>query len=405
MAEIRLSRFAGLKNTVPVERLNDGFRRPGQPESDVTPADLIVADNVDIDDSFGLAVRPGIELKNAAIATSLWSNGETALFVGSNNLYRLNKDFSETLLVSDVGDTICCLQISDRIFWSDGLEATGVIESGANRSWGLPIPDDITISPASGQMAAGSYLVSLSYVRDSFIEGGASFPVRIDLPENSGIRINWTDVPDEVAYIRMYCSQVNGDVLYKALDVRSSVLAATYTGGVLGYVIDTFLLEPPIPGHLMTWYKGRIYTASDVFLFATNPYGYELMDLREFMPVDGTRINMLMAVDGGIYVGTDNGVSFLTGTTFADFSITRIRDSAVIPGTAIYADGEKVTGNIEFSGIDVVLFCTDAGVVLGMPDGKLINLTYDRYRFNPGQFGAAIFKDTEINHQYLLFTR
>jgi hypothetical protein len=404
--EFSIDEFAGIKNTLYPERLNDGFKfdNPGF-QREIPPADLTVAENVDFDDSGYLISRDGLELKVSGEFHSLWSDGSTVLVVQNKVL----KSVSDTFTLSDIAtvqsNNLCYLALNNVIYWSDGVAATGAISNGVNRSWGLPIPRIQSVSSIPGEMFAGRYLLAIAYERNDGQESGVELPVLMTTVDGGGFRVTWdTDsIPLDVDRVILFSSDANGEQLFRVgsvaasigyMDIRSSLLISN--------PLKTRYLEKPPACSDLTYFNGRIYMAVGENILATAPYAYEMVDMLDFISVDGTPITMLRAVENGIFVGTQKGITFLGGKDLKDFTSTLVRESPVVKGSAVYADGMKVTGKKELSGLNVVLFTTDDSIMAGLPDGDLFNFTHDKYRFSGGSHAAAAFIDTNVKHQYLV---
>lgn len=404
--EFSISEFAGIRNTVYPERLNDGFKfdNPGF-QREIPPADLTVAENVDFDDSGYLVSREGLEFKVAGDFHSLWSDGTTALVVQDKVLKNLSTDFTLTSLATVQSDSLCYLSLNNVIYWSDGVAATGVIENGVNRSWGLAIPQIQSITRVPGELFAGRYLIAISYEREDGQESGVAMPVLMTAEVGGGFRVTWDidAIPSDVGRVILYSSDANGEQLFRIGSVASGVGYIELRSSLLkSNALRTKYLERPPACSDITYFNGRIYMAVGANIIATLPFGYELVDMLDFISVDGTQITMLRAVENGIFVGTQKGITFLGGKDLKDFTSTLVRESPVVKGSAVYADGMKVTGKKELSGLNVVLFTTEDSIMAGLPDGDLFNFTHDRYRFSGGSQAAAAFIDTNVKHQYLV---
>ena len=404
--EYSIKRFAGIKNTVYPERLNDGFEfdNPGF-QREVAPADLIEAVNVDFDDTGYVVSRDGTELKVSGEFYSLWSDGKIALVVQNKTLKSLSSSMVLSNLAGVAGNNLCYLSLNDRVYWSDGVSSTGVVEGGSNRSWGLPIPEIQVISRISGTLFAGRYQLAIAYERVDGQESGTAMPVLMSSAGGDGFRVQWSvsSVPSDVIGVILYASDANGEQLFRVGVAQASIGYMDFKTSLLkSNALKTRYLEKPPACSDITYFNGRIYMAVGQNIVATIPFGYELVDMLDFISVDGSEITMLRAVEDGIFVGTQRGITFLKGKDLRDFESTLVRESPVLKGSAVYADGMKVTGRKELVGLNIVLFTTVDSIVAGLPNGELFNFTYDQYRFSGGGQAAAAFIDTNVKHQYLV---
>lgn len=398
MADVSLSSFAGIRNTLPPERIQT------VPSRENARVDVVEAVNVDFDNSGQAARRDGTTLRRAGAAHSLWSGKQDCLFASGRTLYRLNADYSATALVADLaeGMPLAYLELDGRVYWSDGVH-NGIL-AGTPRAWGMPIPLSPSLAGIAGTLAAGTYLAALTTVREDGLESGAGLPASIVLGEGAGVRFGW-DVPTDasITHVNLYLSEPNGMVLYRAATVAAAAGVANVTGAALAVPINTQWLDQPPPGQALAYSRGRIYIAQGPFVFATAPHGYEHCDLRDYLALDGTHVGLLLGVDGGLFVGTQRATYFLSGARLEDMDRRVVVPAPVIPGSALLVDGMAATGNAELAGRELALFATTAGVCLGMPDGSIANLTAERYAMAAGAQGAAVFRHTDQHNQYLLF--
>jgi hypothetical protein len=242
----------------------------------------------------------------------------------------------------------------------------------------------------------------MTLVRNDGQESGCALAQRIDLPDNGGVHFSWA-VPDDTDIVgaHLYLTAPDGETLLLAAAVNVEDAGYTYTGGTRALPLATQWLDAPPPGTALALFKGRIYIAVGDVLYATMPLSYEHCDLRDFRAFDGSAIRVLGAVEGGLFVGTSEAVYFLAGAGFADHALLRKLDSPAIAGSLVSADGMAASGRAELADARVVLFATVDGIVMGLPDGSLQNLTRERFELPAMASGAAAFIEGPAS-QYLL---
>jgi hypothetical protein len=400
MPEKTIRRFAGINNKARPESLNGGWVVP---DREVSPADLTVGLNVDITDEYQLRSRLGQTVQIAGTQTSLWSDGDIALFVEGGQLIRLWPDMTTTTITSGVGSEVSYVRVDDTVYWTDGM-ATGVIESGIPRSWGLEAPIISGVgSINSGLLQGGSYQVAITGVRPNGIESGTNNLIRVPVIDNSSVVVNWIDPMDaEIQSVNVYVSNRDGEALFLAGNAPVSDKSFTHSGGQLSSPLNLQWFAKPPAGQLLAKYKGRILIAVGEYVFVTTPQGFEHVDMRDFISVDGSRITMIEALDDAFYVGTDRGVSYFKGDKFNDMTVIRSSSTGVVKGSSVVADGFKLFGRVELAGQTVVVFTTSDGVMAGLSDGDLVNLTESTYDLTTGTSSAAIFRSTSDIHQYIV---
>lgn len=399
MKELSIERFAGIQNTLPPERVNS------MPTPNTPSVDLVEAVNVDIDESGQLRRRAGSTLRVPGATHSLYANGELCLYVADGMMYRLAEDFTSTPVAGGLTDArMAYVEANGRIFHSNGA-VTAVFDAGRVRSWGIPLNlADVSATATTGAMPAGVYQFAMTLLRGDGQESGCALAHRIDLLDNAGITFSW-DVPADLSItdVALYVTMPDSETLLQAVVLDVELGSYTYTGGARSLPLATQWLDAPPAGSTLAAHKGRIYIGAGAFVYATAPLSYEHCDLRDFRAIDGSRINLIAAVEGGLFVGTEQGLYFMAGAAFTDNTLAHKMSARVVPGSLVMADGADVTGRTELAGQIVALLATADGIVMGMPDGSVKNFTRERFAMPQQQQGAAVFR-LQPTPQYLLST-
>lgn len=216
--------------------------------------------------------------------------------------------------------------------------------------------------------------------------------------------------------------QIANTVYFTSRSVSGKIVAGTYQpwgqrGGAAIFdspVVNPSPMLPAIAGKVLrhvplarfiTQYVGRMFFAAGPTVWWTELYKYDIIDAtKNFWQFEGV-ITMLKAVNDGIYVGTDEGCWFISGTT-AEPRRTRVMDGAVVPGSAVYIPSElgnpiaiqrKPDQDLQVS----VAFMTVHGFCLGQDGGTAINLTEDRMSFPQAVSATALFRRQDGVNQYL----
>lgn len=397
MKPVSIKGFRGINNLLSPESIQ------ALPTRDSSLVELVDAVNVDIDDAGGIQRRAGQHVLIPGAAHSLYSNGNDCLFVQDGMMYALNRELVPRAVAAGLGrEPMAYVTVGERVYHTNG-RFSAVYENGYVRSWGIDLGlTSVSASVTSGHLTAGTYLFAMTLLREDGQESGCAATQRITVPDGGGIVFSWA-VPDEPGIVRaaLYLSQADGETLFLADTANAADGSYTYTGGPRSLPLATQWLDKPPAGTSLAMYRGRIYIASGAHLFATTPLSYEHCDLRDYRSIDGSDIRLLAAVDSGLFIGTERAVYFLSGASFADNALVRKFDGNVVAGSLAAGDAGEILGNPQMNGMAGVMFATSAGVVLGMPDGSLINLTSDRYQMPAASTGAAVLH-VAPNHQYLL---
>jgi hypothetical protein len=150
---------------------------------------------------------------------------------------------------------------------------------------------------------------------------------------------------------------------------------------------------PPI-GHLLEIRNLRMFIAVDNILWYSEPGAFNLYRLASNYFGFPSRLRMIQAVDGGLWVSDSERIYFLGGEiapTIQEMPVQKKKaDYAAFEGSAVKVPGSRIGEGME--GI-VVVFATPEGVCIGTGDGQLINLTERKIALPSGLTGAGFYRD------------
>ncbi|MDD3885168.1 MAG: hypothetical protein PHW66_09615 [Gallionella sp.] len=385
------SSFMGLRNNVDAASMGRG--------------DLVDCINCDILDDLGVSRRKGFSSAlTTAIDRSLWASGDVCLGVGSNSLKLVNPDYTtKTLLTGLTAERpLSYTAVGDRVFWSNGAQK-GVVQDGANRSWGIDVPDLAAVTAGPGSLLPGLYQYAVTYLRSDGQESGASLAGTITLTAAGGIELTAIAVSTDpsVSYKAIYASSVGGETLYQAGVIANAATAFAIREPRMGASpLLTQFLQPPPAGEHIAYQNGYMLVANGVRLYPSEPYAPELFDYRKALPFLG-RVTMVAPVKGGVWIGLDNQVGWLSGDTPEAWDFKVVADYGVIPGTLWFADA-GVIGDGQATGEMVALFASKRGLCTGFPGGRLVNLTESRFAYPVMDVGAGIVRRHRGTNQFLV---
>lgn len=154
--------------------------------------------------------------------------------------------------------------------------------------------------------------------------------------------------------------------------------------------------DPPV-GNLLTHISSRIYVAKGTVLWYSEPFAYGWFNLAKNFIDFGQDILMLRAVNDGIFVGLERCVVFLRGKTPSEFVYNVISEYPPVKGTDVYASEMEVNkGNMfgaETTDRSVIWAACD-GIYVGQSDGKVTNVTKNKFRFTAAS-GCAVYCNGE----------
>jgi len=387
--------FTGLRNDVEPERF--------------TEKDLYVANNINLDNTGKLLTRNGFIKRINGDFHSLWSNGKYCFFVVGAELHRLHENFTTTEIVrTDLTlDYYMSFSVAnDVVYYSNGKE-TGIYQIGRNRTWGIQPPVFQPIVEAtSGSMQEGRYQYALTYIRYDGQESGTGVADSIVLTDDQAI--NFTDIPvspdTEVTHKVIYITPRNGETLYRAMLISNNVTSAYYNNPEsvdLRHLLTTQFMTSAPAGQIVANLSGVFYVAYDNFIFYSDEFGYELFDLRRFLPFEET-ITMLAPVQDGIWVGTVNKIYFINGLKPKDARLLEKSDYGVLPTSVSYIVTSKVQGLENYNVEEAPIFITTDGLSIGLSGGILVNLTEATFDLNASGQASTIYRQEDGIDQVII---
>lgn len=374
------------------------------PPEETDPGFLKTAENIDINKGGGIAKRKGYSLVDSADYKSLWSSnsylGTYALRNG--DLVSLDSGLNVTTLRAGIGDEpISFEEIDDKVYYSS-INYHGVIDANGERDWGT-IKNTLapTLTSTTGNLEAGEYQVAFTYVKSDGRESGVSISSTITLGSaGSGISVYIpTHTDSDVVYARIYCSTQNGERLYFS---KIGLLGASTTISSQTNLITplkTFGLDAPPLGHIIKYYRARMFIAQDNILWYSEPYQYEYFNLQSNYFEFPERIRAVMPVEDGIWIGSDR-LYYLSGEDALTFKRSTKENVKVVEGTAHKVSGSYV--HLDNTPIGYKwLVTTDLGIFILFNQGLVINMTSDYLAVTQADSGSALFMEENGINRYL----
>lgn len=351
--------------------------------------------------------RKGAHQIYQGVVKALWADGRgDALFLTDSELKAINIESGSVYTLQTgltYSQTLTALRVQNRVFWSNGIE-NGCIELGHARSWGIEPPQGRPlIVSTGGSLFKGTYLVACAYVRDDGQVSGTSVSSAYELAEMGGLLIGEIPISSDPTIIKkhIYVSSANGEELYRAATIENDLNTVVFNDFALHEPLETQFKLPPPPCHDMCLFKGALFLATANMLISSDPYNYELFDPYNYIQFSSP-IRVLGAVSDGLWVGTDDEIVFLQGTSMDTFNQIKRANHGAIQGSLAYSNASAVGQNGERMPDESVIFATDRGIMAGFPGGELRNLTQRQFTPGSGYSGTALIHD---GHRYTLCYR
>ncbi len=233
----------------------------------------------------------------------------------------------------------------------------------------------------NGALAAARYGVAYSVVNDLGEESGLSDTQYIASPGGglmvAGLQYGF----GYVSSIRLYMTPPNGEALY---------LAGEFTPAASVSVVSQTLSKPArnqyldvLPGgRHICHYKGRTYVADGRFVYVSDPFNLGLYDTRQSAMVFEDEVTVMLPGATGIFVGQGTSVIWLDGTGPKDFKPRQASPHGAFmgsgrPAPAAMFDPKVVPADYK----EVLVWLSEVGFVVGLPDGSTLPLQADRIAF------------------------
>lgn len=363
---------------------------------------FVIADNVDMRRQKKVTRRPGFADTGyiaGGVIHSAYADKKIFIFQEDTVLKQFRSSTDTPTLATGLtaGGKLSAHRLSNTLYWSNTTE-NGVIEPNGNaRALGVPVPGRDLGSVVSGNLGAGRYLYTWTFVETDGRESGTPDPILVEVPENSGLSFTFSAGLAR----RFYITEENGQELYLAAEVLAGETSFVYRNRQPRTSIpcDRLLMSAVPAWTAIDWYRASLLYAVDDKVEWTNTFDYELRDQATNYLHFGEPVEVIAALRDGFYVGTDSGIYWYTGANMAELDMTQVADYGSIRGTKTHING-SVVGNGE-STERIPLWSTQRGIVMGLPGGSLRNLHENKVDFPGGLTGTALYRNADRQNHYI----
>lgn len=388
---MKLSKFLGLNNVQPTERLK--------------PGELVEALNVDIDGDGAIARRAGYVSDSATEHRNVFE-ASTFTLATKGAAGDLVNAGTGAVLHAALGHSprVWYLELPDgKVIYSNGV-ANGVVTAAARTAYGVPIPVGIgAAAQLAGTLPAGDYRWAITHVRLSDGREGAplySAPVTLT---DGGITL--TGLPTLADHrSNLYLTTANGEKFYFAGTTVGSMFAFTGPNELLQGLMLVDQLSPPRVGTHMAFWRGRVLLAVGNTLRASQHQRLDLFDEEKDVRQFPSNITMVQPVEGGIWVGTETELAWLEGVQFDQLAYSRALTGRVVPGSGVRVDGDQVRRGQGMGSRTAALCIADGNLVACFADGAAVRITDGRYETDATEVWATFRKQGDTP-QYMAVVR
>lgn len=385
MDTVKLRSQAGVRNDISLER----FDRDAAGRS-TGFTDLSASENMDLDETGKLMMRLGTTKLNTGVAHSLFSDNDKSYVVMDGVINHIAPSLVLTPICSVFG-RVSYAAIRDATYWSDEY-VSGMLLGAQNYPFGISVPPTPSAVAVSGDLLAGTYLFSMTYVRSTGEESGAPAYGSITVATNGGISFTLSVSADPlVTSKRLYVSARNGELGYLIGVIPNLITTTTVTAlGTPGMALRTQFMGPPPAGVSVSEFFGRALVASENYLWYSQPYEYGLFNLLTGYVGFNTPVRTVARVADGVFIGTTVETFWLGGTDPTQWVSASKASYGTVLGTEVrlinyLAGREGAPGNI-------VGWMSQSGFCLGYDGGEMRNVTGGRHIPPAAREGASLLK-------------
>jgi len=156
-------------------------------------------------------------------------------------------------------------------------------------------------------------------------------------------------------------------------------------------LVDNLYETMPI-GQFVASYNGRIYVAKRDQLWFSEGMSTHISRLAVNYYMFPSYIHMLQPSGDGIYISTENGISYLSGTDPFTAELGSSYSHGVVPYAYTRIPGEKF--DVQEESVPV-WWTTDGVLSVGLPNGEVRQLTRDRLAVPEYGYGAVSLRERE----------
>lgn len=375
---LTFEKFSGINNVLPPHRLDNGA--------------LTAATNVDIGLTGEIRRRAGyVQTLDTCHKNLHQADGFMLATVDGGDLVALDSaGANRAMLYPSLGPgrVWYCNLPDGRTTFSNGL-INGITDGATATTWGVPVPSSLgALMAVSGALHPGDYRYQLTYVRLSDgLEGGPIYSDPAPVPDG-GVLLMGLPVL-EGHKINVYLTGAYGDQAYLAGSTFGDSFSYLGQNDALVLPCRTDHLRPAPAGTVTAFWRGRVLVAVGPVLYASKTNSWEAFDFRRDFKQFSAPITLIQPVDGGVFVGTEKELAFLSGAEFDKLAYAQVIDGPTVLGSGVAVRGELVQRG-QGTGQGAAMLCIAArGIVAGFSDGGIARMTEGRYATDAAQVSAT----------------
>lgn len=267
-----------------------------------------------------------------------------------------------------------------------------------------PAPPILIVSD-DGTLLKGQYTVAISLLRGQ-LESGLSNSVSVDIDADDTIErlyggsfdVKLPYILDEtITGIRIYVSDRDGTQLRFHSDVPANTTSLKVVSvDNISRVASNGHLSPMLSGDFMSYWQGRLITASRNIIRFSQPLAYHLHDERYDYVQMPQRVTFLIGLDTGLWVGQVDHVVYLSGKDIQSLDFNKKTAHAPVPKSAIEIDADSVGRDLSNTGEKVCVWLAENGYVVGTASGAIYETNAGRMKGISAKSGRSVRYDRRV---------
>ena len=383
MAEIDINGFSGANNVVERFYSKAGIAEPR------------VILNADVNADRSLTARVGQTLFiTLANCHSMWSGNTCWLCVADGILYRIRNGVKENVgTVAGPKYPMSYIDAEDKVYISNPYWQ-GVFDPSTNTvsDWGVTLPPGPMLLSGTGNLPAGTYRVCYTAVSGTELSGNGPIS-EITLTAEGGIQLL-----NRPAGALVWATDANEPIFYLVGEVSKIVDLPTVEP------LPSFMCSPPPYLENLCYAFGRIWGSLGPEVYYCQPFNLGWFKLASNRYSFEDVVTMIAKVPTGLFIGMEHRTRFLAGTIPEQMQ-QQDAGAGSVKGTLAYCNNMPelgwTLGTPEKDFVDVPVWWTSEGCVVGSSTGKFFNITKNKLKMAiPGR-GASLYRVREGMIQYL----
>ena len=351
--------------------------------------------NADVDQTGGVFKRPGVtKVLSLTDGVCVWAGLNCSLVIDNEKLYRLTPPIkTEIGTIGNRGLPVSFIEIEDKVYFSNRY-CQGVFNPITNTisDWGILPPGGPMLLTGSGGLIPGIYNVAMTNVVGSEVSGTGPI-TSIELAAEGGIQ-----VINRPAGAVVWCTDANEFIFYRIGAVSQITSIPTVEP------CPSLLCSPPPFLENLCYAFGRVWGSSGKTLYYSQAFKFGWFRLSANRFEFESEITLIAKVSTGLFIGMREKTRFLEGTE--PEKMQQIDAGAgSVQGTLAYCNNvpylADIMGTQEKGYVDVPIWVTAEGIVVGNGNGRLFNLTKNKLRFGTPEKGASLYRNEGGVFQFL----